>query len=368
VFGVVQQQPGVTGRGRAHGGSDLGRVAHPGQLDDGGRLGQVGDHRAGQPGLARATRPGQRDQPVRGEPARDQGQLGLPADEAGQRRRRGRPRPVGPQHGQVRGPQLGRRVHPEPLGERGGDRGVVLERLGGPPVGVQGAQQQRVRPLPGGVHRHDRLQFGDHAGRVGPAPQVGLRAVLAGGEPQLVQPGRRGHRERRVGQVGQRVAAPKGQRGVQVPAGGVGPPGLQRRPPGSGQPLEAERVHRVRGQVEAVAVGQGGHRSVRQGRAQPGHQRVQGVPGARPGRPDGVGQRTDRDRAAGVHREPDEQRAQPRPADGHLTVPGPHPHRAEDVHLHPVTVPAGRSVCAVCVRRWPTWRSWNDQRTCGGPR
>jgi hypothetical protein len=236
---------------------------------------------------------------------------------------------------------------------------------------VQRAHQQGVRAFPGRVRRGEGVEIGDQPGGVGPGPQLGLGAVLAGGQAQLVEPGRGGHRERQVREVGERVATPQLQRGAQVLGRRVGPPVAQRVAAGPGQPLEADRVDGVGRQVQAVAAGEGAHRvGVGERIAQPGHQRVQRVAGAGAGRPERVGQGAHRHRAPGVQGEPGQQRAHPRTAQHHRGARGPDLQRPEDAHVHAATLPVRRRVRSVCdpCAAPDSLGPWNDLRTSGPPR
>jgi hypothetical protein len=94
----------------------------------------------------------------------------------------------------------------------------------------------------------DRLQLADQVG-VAAARQVGVDALLERGEPQLVQPCDLGLRERLVGEVGERRAAPQRERLAQLlgRAGGLRPARL------AAQPLEQREVQLVALHVEHVA-------------------------------------------------------------------------------------------------------------------
>ena len=85
------------------------------------------------------------------------------------------------------------------------------------------------------------------------ARQLGLDALLAGAQPELLERRQGGRRERRVDQIGQRRAAPEGERLVEQP------PGLRGVAGGGGgagaleQRLEAVGVHGVGLDLQHVA-------------------------------------------------------------------------------------------------------------------
>ncbi len=307
---------------------------------------------AGEPGLARATRAHQRDEPVPVEQVHDGGDVGIPADKAGElgrhvgagtapggRRGQGR---IGAQHREVDLLQLGRGIDAELVGQPAADVLVGGQRLGLATGPVQGAEQLAARPLPQRVLGDEELQA-RHRGGVPPERELRLVAVLDGGEPALVQ---RGPGRDRPGQpvgVGERRASPQRQR-LPEQVGGAGRVALgERVVAGGGEPLEPGGVGRLRPQREPVAGRTGLDRAgIGQRAAEPGHQGLQRVGlvgrwGVAPQRGD---QRTGADRAAGVERQPGQQRAQPgsadldRPAGVVLDL-----ERAQDRHAHSSTVP-----------------------------
>lgn len=101
-------------------------------------------------------------------------------------------------------------------------------------------------------------------------------------------------------------------------------------------------VDGVRRQIEPVAPGNGAqHRRVRQGPAQPGHQRLHRVRavGGLVLRPQGVRQLLDGDDPSHAQREPDQQHPEPRAPDLDGLTAGRHLQRSQDVHVHTSTVP-----------------------------
>ena len=103
--------------------------------------------------------------------------------------------------------------------------------------------------MPGG----ERLELAGELIRLA-EPQVGLEAVLQGGQPQVGQPVALGVRERLGGEFCERRPAPQVERRPQpLRRGGRVAPG-ERRPTGGGQALEAHQVEVVTGtEFEAVA-------------------------------------------------------------------------------------------------------------------
>jgi hypothetical protein len=173
------------------------------------------------------------------------GQLGLPADEGpgglelGGQLGRGRPgegRVLAQDRG-VKLAQLGSRLDPDLLHEDLSRPPVGGERVGLPTGPVEREHEVPVEALAERVLGHEALELPRHL----PVPALGQ--LLLGGplerrEPQLLQaPDLRG-RERLPGQVGQRRAAPEGER-------------LPRRPRGH-QPLEADGVHGVGRDLQLV--------------------------------------------------------------------------------------------------------------------
>ena len=161
------------------------------------------------------------------------------------------------------------------------------------------------------------LQLGHQLGT--PAQgQVSIDPVFEGGQPQLRQPGDRGRRERGVRDIGQRRAAPLAQRlGQQRRGLGQAPVG-QRAAPRTHLLLEGPRVYAVGVHHEPVTGRAELHGVPADRAAQPRDQRLHRVRGV--GRrltvPQVLGQPLDRDRPAVGDGEPDQQGAQPGPADG----------------------------------------------------
>jgi hypothetical protein len=305
----------------------------------------------GQPGLARAARADQCHQPAVGQQLGHPGQLRLAPDEAGQ------PGPqvalragLAAQDRRVQRGQFGRRIDAKLVGQGAAQPLVLAQRLSRPPGLVQCPDQQRVRSLPQRVRGRQIGALGHHSRR-GAALEVGVDAILGGGEPRLVEPGR-GRAEGRdvpeasgAGDVDQRRPAPQGERLAEQPGRDVRVAGRERLPAGDGEPLELDRVDVARRQVEPVPDGL----RVEPGRigqqpAQPGHQGLQRArrAGRRGVRPDRLDQRVRAHHPAGIEDEPDQQGAQPAAADlDGLAVVAGDQQRAEHPDTHRVTSPCG---------------------------
>ena len=97
------------------------------------------------------------------------------------------------------------------LSKRLADPPIGLQRLGLPTRAVQAEQELLVQLLTQRLPRDQRLQLPDQLG-VPPEGQIGLNPGLQDGEPLLLEPGALGLRERLVGELRQRRAAPQLQR------------------------------------------------------------------------------------------------------------------------------------------------------------
>ena len=214
---------------------------------------------------------------------------------------------------QVQGGQFGRRLHAELVDQAFPGLLVDLQGSAAPPGGVQRAHQARGQRLAHRVGDDQTLELGDQRRGV-PGAQVGIDALLDGGQPHLVEPGDRGLAEVGVGHVGQGWAAPQGERLAEGLAGG-GRVVPQLGATGGHQVLEPDDVGRARVNLQLVSGRTGFDHRLGQGAAQPGHQGLQRV--ARAGRhllrPQAVDQLAGRDELAGVQGQHDQQRAQPGP-------------------------------------------------------
>ena len=150
------------------------------------------------------------------------GDVVVPADEAGELGRHVGAGPlaaVGAARGSARSTaqvdllQRGRRVDAELVGQPAADVLVRGQRVGLPAGGVERADQLAARAArAAGGPGDEGLQLGQHLGGVGTERQLGLDAVLGGGEPALVQRGRPRRPPRAAGGVGQGRAAPQRER------------------------------------------------------------------------------------------------------------------------------------------------------------
>ena len=119
------------------------------------------------------------------------------------------------QHGRLQVAQLLPRLEAELLGEHVAHLAQGVEGLGLPAGPGQGQGPQPPQPFAQRVCRGERLELaGDR--RVLPELEGRDRAVLEGDDPQLLQPGPLGHRERRVLELEVGRAAPEGERLVQL--------------------------------------------------------------------------------------------------------------------------------------------------------
>ncbi len=309
-----------------HGARHVLRRPHPGQRrEPHAPLGvQVMPRRdlRGQPRLARTARPDQRHEPHLPEQPGHSRELVVAPDEAGEPHRQ----PVG--HGprtqfsaqcrQVNVLQFGRRVDAQLVGESAADLGVDVQGVRLPALRAQRLHEQPGRSFPQRVLPVHRGQRG-HV-------QIVLVQVLLGGEACLVQPRHRGPRERRLPDVGQRLAPPQAE--------------CLRQPSGGAEPVEPEHVHVVARDRQPIAA-----RLQRDGGAdlaQPRHERLQRVRRVR-GRlltPQVVDERGRRNGTAGVEGEPGQEHANAGTTDvDRCAVRGLHGRRSQQCHPHPSSLP-----------------------------
>ena len=103
---------------------------------------------------------------------------------------------------------------PSSLDQRASRVLVGLQRVGLAVAAVQREHQLAAQPLAVRVLADQRLQPADHLG-VAAERELRLDELLARGDPQLLEPGDLGLRERLVGEVGQRRAAPERERALE---------------------------------------------------------------------------------------------------------------------------------------------------------
>jgi len=217
----------------------------------------------------------------------------------------------------VDGGQGGRRIDAQLLGQHPPDVLVGRQRVRLPARRLERAHQLAPQPLTQQVLGRQLLQLGHQLGAPSQG-QLSVDPVFEGGQPQLRQPGDRGRRERGVRDIGQRRAAPLAERPGQQRRGLRQAPIGQRTAPRAHLLLEDARVYANLVHHEPVT-GRAELHGVPAGRAaQPRDQRLHRVGGV--GRPLTVpqvlGQPLHRDRPAVGDGEPDQQGAQPGPADG----------------------------------------------------
>ena len=148
------------------------------------------------------------------------GHVVVPADQLGGRPRQVPGRAPGGEGGVVRqhlqvgllGVLAG--IDAELVGEVLPQRVVGRERVGGAAAAVQGVHEHHGRAFPGGVAARERLQFRDGV-RGSAEPHQRFEAVLDGPRAQLVEPPGLGRGELEVGELGEGVAAPQRQPGVE---------------------------------------------------------------------------------------------------------------------------------------------------------
>ena len=160
------------------------------------------------------------------------------------------------QHGRLQPAQLGAGVDAQLVAQVAAGVLEGPQRLRLAPAAVEGDHQQAPQPLPQGVGGDQALQLLG-ALDVAAEVEVGLDAVLGGGQAQLLEAGPGAGGEVVEGEVGQGVAPPQGQ-GLVEEAGPVGGrTGGQRGPAVGDQALEPDGVDVVRRQVEEVPRGPG---------------------------------------------------------------------------------------------------------------
>ena len=107
--------------------------------------------------------------------------------------------------------ELRRRLDPERVDQRAPQRAVGGERVLLAAGAVERGHQLGGEALVGRVLVHERLELGDEPAVLAER-ELGLDALLERGEAQLLEPRDRRRRERLVGEVGERRAAPQRER------------------------------------------------------------------------------------------------------------------------------------------------------------
>ncbi len=309
-----------------------------------------------QPRLADAARAHDRHEADRGvaDQRRELGELGLAADQArGERRQRrrgggrlgggalgGLERGVLGEDRRLQPLQLGARLEPQLVDQRGAGAAVGVERVGLAARAVEGEHEVGVQALAVGMLADQRLQLGDRL-PVAPEGEVELQPVLERGQPHALEPRALAGGAAEQLDVGQRQAPEQVEAGAQLRrgaflvAGGAQAAGVVQ------VALEALEVQRPGRQLDRIA-------------ARPGHDRLAlaellpqlgdvhlqrlGGGGGRVVAPQLVDQAVRRDDAVAVLEQQDgEQRAPLGPGDGDLPAGARHPQRSQDPELHRLT-------------------------------
>jgi hypothetical protein len=140
------------------------------------------------------------------------------------------------------------RLDAELLHQRAPGRRVGVESLGLAARSVEGQHQLAAKPLTHRVPLDQLLKLADHREVLTPCKRV-VDGELARSCPELLQAADLGRRERLVGEIVERRTAPQHECLADRVAG---------RPLSRGhQPLEAQRVDRVRGRAQLVAAAAG---------------------------------------------------------------------------------------------------------------
>ena len=164
---------------------------------------------------------------------------GLPHGRCGQRLVLVEDRPVELLQGRAR-------VDPELFDEPFAGVGVDGERLRLPAGAVERQHQLAVESLTERVRSRQHFQLGDER-IVASAGEVGIDAVLRAREPELLEPGDLGLRERLVEEVGERSPAPEAERAVQGGSGALGIAGGELLPSPRGEAVELRQVQPAAG-------------------------------------------------------------------------------------------------------------------------
>ena len=201
--------------------------------------------------------------------------------------------------------EAGARLEPQLVRQHAPRAAVGLERLSLARRAVQRQHQLAPQPLAQRVLGHQRLELTDEP-RMAPRGQLGVHARLEGLEPQLLDAGDLGLRERLIGEVAERRAAPQIQRLTQ----------LARRPLGVGHARLADQAfeacHVKLGAVDAQDVARRTRHqaALPEHLAQPRHVELDALGRGRRRRraPEIVEQAVDRDDLVGVQQKHRQQR------------------------------------------------------------
>ena len=144
--------------------------------------------------------------------------------------------------------ELHARLESQPLDEHAARFLVGGEGVGLAPRPVEREHELSAKALPQRIAGDERLQLGDELG-MSPELEVGVDALLDGGEPCLLEADDLGLREWLVGEIRERAAPPEGKRLVEQ-LGAPAPGGLARA---CNQSLESFEVERARFRSQQVA-------------------------------------------------------------------------------------------------------------------
>ena len=156
------------------------------------------------------------------------------------------------EHGLFQLPQSRTGLDAELGDEHRASAAVHRERLGLPSRAVERQHQLAAQPFPQGLGLDQRRQLADHLA-VPAARELGLEAVLPGGEPGFLQRAEDRPGDARVGQVGQRLAAPQRERAAEDLGRGTRVTGRGRRPALGHEGLELVQVDAFLGHAQQVA-------------------------------------------------------------------------------------------------------------------
>ena len=298
-----------------------------------------------QPGLARAARPDQRGQPVLGDEVADLGDVGVPADEAGQLRAHVGPvvflpmSQLTPQQRDVQGRQLRRGVDAQCVGQGFPGAFVGEQRLGLATSGNEGTHEGGNQPISHRMRGHQVGQLPDQLRTVAEA-DLRLEPILHRTQSQPLESS---HRRVECCAVVQRDilqgrTAPQTQGLAELSCS----PGLILLASLTHEAFEPHGVDGVGFHRQAVAAVLSLDHALRQRLPQPGDQALQGVRrvGGRVLTPDPVDQRGPGNEASRLECEGDQQRAQTSARNvGHDTVVPANLEGSEHPDLHHSTFP-----------------------------
>ena len=149
--------------------------------------------------------------------------------------------------------QLGPRLEAELVREPPAALAIGLERIGLPSGAIEREHQLPPEAFARGVLFDQRFELG-HQRRVTAQGQLGIDAVLEGGQPEILEPACLGAGERFVGDVGQGLTSPESESLLQPLRGAAGVAGGEPLPPLDREALESVGVDAVGLGLERVPV------------------------------------------------------------------------------------------------------------------